>query len=446
MTYLVYKGDKRNINISMIGDQTLIKTINKFILNNHTKLILVEEFKNYTDYLYKDDLHNLYRLFVYPTEIYKDYTDIISNKNNIMNLLIYIIIDFKNKKYSKELYNIYLNYIKTNIRYLCLNEPKYYAFNFIKKINDSHLIELKELNIFKYCYILYKIKYSLNTIFKYNNKLYSVINIFYHNPSLLNYYNVNFYELLNNSIFKLKDRYIPNIYEFSVYCELSEIQLHPKFIYNGIYDRKYSIIKDNEKDSFMKFLNKLIFNRQHKQQCSLCCNLKYLILSCGKCENLICNECNKSLYKSLCKGNIFNPNILLCPFCKRRPDSLYLNKKINKIIKYNDNIDYNSNIIYAWCNKCSHIKEYCPKECAVEEITLKDKFICTSCQIELNEDYIKNNTKICPSCGISVFKEDGCNHITCGKCKNHWCWKCLKICNSSSIYDHMRNVHGGIYN
>ena len=43
------------------------------------------------------------------------------------------------------------------------------------------------------------------------------------------------------------------------------------------------------------------------------------------------------------------------------------------------------------------------------------------------QNYVKShNTKKCPGCNAWTDKIDGCNHITCKKCKYEWCWLCLK--------------------
>ncbi|PRD22685.1 UNVERIFIED_CONTAM: ATP-dependent RNA helicase DEAH12 [Trichonephila clavipes] len=47
--------------------------------------------------------------------------------------------------------------------------------------------------------------------------------------------------------------------------------------------------------------------------------------------------------------------------------------------------------------------------------------------------------KICPtpSCSSPIEKNDGCNHMTCWKCKCHMCWLCLQIFPTAmSVYDH----------
>lgn len=53
----------------------------------------------------------------------------------------------------------------------------------------------------------------------------------------------------------------------------------------------------------------------------------------------------------------------------------------------------------------------------------------------------KEHVKNCPSCGYTIEKVDGCNHIEC-KCGKHICWVCLVSCDSSNdCYAHLRAVH-----
>ena len=44
--------------------------------------------------------------------------------------------------------------------------------------------------------------------------------------------------------------------------------------------------------------------------------------------------------------------------------------------------------------------------------------------------FLSNVTKIingepCPSCGIVIYKDGGCPHMTCQKCQYEFCWVCL---------------------
>jgi hypothetical protein len=34
------------------------------------------------------------------------------------------------------------------------------------------------------------------------------------------------------------------------------------------------------------------------------------------------------------------------------------------------------------------------------------------------------STKKCPDCGVLIFKDGGCNHVTCVQCKGQFCWLC----------------------
>ncbi|CAA0812505.1 helicase domain-containing protein / IBR domain-containing protein / zinc finger protein-related [Striga hermonthica] len=56
----------------------------------------------------------------------------------------------------------------------------------------------------------------------------------------------------------------------------------------------------------------------------------------------------------------------------------------------------------------------------------------------------KEHVKVCPSCGFTIEKVDGCNHIEC-KCGSHVCWVCLQVFGASEdCYSHLRSVHEAI--
>ncbi|KAL7542586.1 hypothetical protein ACHAXR_012334 [Thalassiosira sp. AJA248-18] len=52
--------------------------------------------------------------------------------------------------------------------------------------------------------------------------------------------------------------------------------------------------------------------------------------------------------------------------------------------------------------------------------------------------------KPCPTCGISVSKEGGCNQIKCGSCGTHFCWLCSKVVDDGAFPEHFRwwNLRG----
>lgn len=64
------------------------------------------------------------------------------------------------------------------------------------------------------------------------------------------------------------------------------------------------------------------------------------------------------------------------------------------------------------CNKCqisAHPDKQCPK---VDESSFR--------AWAASSEGVKN----CPKCGARTQKADGCNHMTCHRCRNNWCWIC----------------------
>ena len=40
--------------------------------------------------------------------------------------------------------------------------------------------------------------------------------------------------------------------------------------------------------------------------------------------------------------------------------------------------------------------------------------------------WVKANTKACPKCKTPIEKDEGCNHMTCKKCRHDFCWICMQ--------------------
>lgn len=58
----------------------------------------------------------------------------------------------------------------------------------------------------------------------------------------------------------------------------------------------------------------------------------------------------------------------------------------------------------------------------------------------------KTNRKNCPKCQAPIEKISGCQHVTCGQCRQHICWECLEYFEKSGdCYDHLTTRHGGAY-
>ena len=60
--------------------------------------------------------------------------------------------------------------------------------------------------------------------------------------------------------------------------------------------------------------------------------------------------------------------------------------------------------------------------------------------------YIWTSTNLnvgkCPFCRTVTEKEGGCNHMTCGRCYNHWCWICRAKLNAGTFMHHWESLFG----
>lgn len=87
------------------------------------------------------------------------------------------------------------------------------------------------------------------------------------------------------------------------------------------------------------------------------------------------------------------------------------------------------------CSKCN-TKHHHQHRCSIR----------TSEDDRMFKDWAKSHgVKNCPTCQSPIEKSEGCNHVTCIRCKSHICWTCLKVFPlGEGIYQHMRIEHGSI--
>ncbi|GAA5966618.1 hypothetical protein JCM3765_005676 [Sporobolomyces pararoseus] len=52
------------------------------------------------------------------------------------------------------------------------------------------------------------------------------------------------------------------------------------------------------------------------------------------------------------------------------------------------------------------------------------------------QEWFEKNSTSCPGCQIRVEKSHGCNHMTCGKCHAHFCYRCGKSISPAEPYRH----------
>ena len=81
---------------------------------------------------------------------------------------------------------------------------------------------------------------------------------------------------------------------------------------------------------------------------------------------------------------------------------------------------------YVQCVNCSRLtcfKHRCPWH---EDMTCDEYEMPRNAgQQHASERWIKVHTKECSKCHAHIEKNEGCDHMTCSKCKYEFCWECL---------------------
>ncbi|KJA25944.1 hypothetical protein HYPSUDRAFT_340249 [Hypholoma sublateritium FD-334 SS-4] len=57
---------------------------------------------------------------------------------------------------------------------------------------------------------------------------------------------------------------------------------------------------------------------------------------------------------------------------------------------------------------------------------------------QATESWITESTSVCPGCQSHVQKSDGCNHMTCARCGQHFCYRCQGKLKEKDPYEHYR--------
>ncbi|KAL7424702.1 hypothetical protein Q5752_000386 [Cryptotrichosporon argae] len=57
---------------------------------------------------------------------------------------------------------------------------------------------------------------------------------------------------------------------------------------------------------------------------------------------------------------------------------------------------------------------------------------------EENRKWLESRTRGCAGCGVRVEKSHGCNHMTCGRCMAHFCYRCGDSISPADPYTHYR--------
>ncbi|ESK85858.1 e3 ubiquitin-protein ligase rnf14 [Moniliophthora roreri MCA 2997] len=74
------------------------------------------------------------------------------------------------------------------------------------------------------------------------------------------------------------------------------------------------------------------------------------------------------------------------------------------------------------------------------------KLVRTFNEEQANKKWLEASTMACPGCGVNVEKSLGCNHMTCVKCKAHFCYRCGEKLNAANPYKHFSTQGQRCYN
>lgn len=171
--------------------------------------------------------------------------------------------------------------------------------------------------------------------------------------------------------------------------------------------------------------------------CSICFqNSTQLTLLCTnqKCFSVGCQTCFKEWYTQKGDGFEFFVNKTRCPFCKTSPNFRTTTQTIHDNIALGKTLDLYKK--YATCSSCFNVTQINQRCDDHQEI---ENFVCDVCQ---NWDSGVLSPKLCPSCGVCIEKDGGCNHITCSVCQTHWCYLCRsKLDPHMGLYNHQCRVN-----
>jgi len=87
-----------------------------------------------------------------------------------------------------------------------------------------------------------------------------------------------------------------------------------------------------------------------------------------------------------------------------------------------------------WCLKCNAQRHQDLGDCAAAAAVRKGK-------VEEKADLGETGIKPCPKCKTLTEKNNGCNHMTCMRCKQDWCYSCGKTLEKGKLEAHYSESH-----
>lgn len=192
------------------------------------------------------------------------------------------------------------------------------------------------------------------------------------------------------------------------------------------------------------------------EQCKICFDEKeradFVKLHCG---HIACRDCLKRLIDTAVRENNVEP--LKCPECnkefiKRDIQALTDNEgskiddKIDEILtqkliaqdkeyRHCPTVDCPFGFLYSAERDDCPQSMSCPvckkKYCANCLVAHGPELSCSQTQQqgishELRTSLRERDVRLCPTCGFAIERTDGCDHVTCTRCKQRFCFNCLQ--------------------
>ena len=216
------------------------------------------------------------------------------------------------------------------------------------------------------------------------------------------------------------NKQFPNLYKsINITSNISSIvdQINDKInkLYEEIDDDEYDELEQKAKNINIIYKS---LNTELKINCTLCYELfrdSPKKLTC--CDKLLCSECHHNLYsKTYKKGEKIIFTNHHCPFCRT-----YVKSSEERIHKLFTDGEYDESKNYFLAENC---------DCLVSRKQTCDNNISDIAPSCITHDDIGNLLTDCPSCGVRIIREFGCDHMTCS-CGIEFCFKCKKQINMS---------------
>ncbi|WVF70501.1 hypothetical protein IAT40_005291 [Kwoniella sp. CBS 6097] len=74
-----------------------------------------------------------------------------------------------------------------------------------------------------------------------------------------------------------------------------------------------------------------------------------------------------------------------------------------------------------------------------------ERMVAKHLEDEANKQWLEGKTRACAGCGVRVEKSHGCNHMTCGRCNAHFCYRCGEPIKPTDPYKHFNTPGKACY-